>query len=393
MRGTRLIAPVDDALRNLGNRPVRMLLSIFGIAIGTSVSVALVGLGAVNESQVSEILASARSEYLVAKPGASADGDRTLDPSVAEAVRVTGRVRAATTVAGYGTMDVRRLPPGIGSSHSAVVLQTDDAIVQAAGLGSITGRVFDAGHIARGDHVALVGSGVANRLGLAPGRRPETMFIEGRPYHVIGVFEEAAADAALLFSVLVPPGGTVAGPAPPDTVAFYATAEPDDVAEVAGWLELVLSREVRGRFEVSFDSGLGVAGAQVIDQLAEFSAVLLLLGSAISVLIVATILTAAVTERQSEIAVRRALGTGRAEVAAMFVTEGVALGIIGATVGLIGSLIGLLFYTRQIDVALLLPPSVPPAVLLQGVLVGGLASVAAAWRAARLEPQAVLAKV
>lgn len=101
---------------------------------------------------------------------------------------------------------------------------------------------------------------------------------------------------------------------------------------------------------------------------------------------IANTTTLAVLERINEIGVRRALGARRRHIAAQFLTEGAALGLVGGTAGA-----GLgVAAVVVVAVARQWTPVLAPAVVLlapaMGLLVGLIAGAYPALRAARIQP-------
>jgi len=94
----------------------------------------------------------------------------------------------------------------------------------------------------------------------------------------------------------------------------------------------------------------------------------------------------AVIERVPEIGLRRSLGARPRHIAAQFLTETAALGTVGGLVGTsAGVLVVLAVAIAKHWTVLLSPTLVLPAPLL-GLVVGALAGVYPAIRAARIEP-------
>ncbi len=101
---------------------------------------------------------------------------------------------------------------------------------------------------------------------------------------------------------------------------------------------------------------------------------------------IANVMVIAVLERRSEIGLRRALGATKAHIAAQFVTESLILGAIGGAAGLLTGVAVTATMAKARHWAVLVPPTAVwggPGVT---VLVGVIAGLYPAARAARLPP-------
>ena len=102
------------------------------------------------------------------------------------------------------------------------------------------------------------------------------------------------------------------------------------------------------------------------------------------------VIASIVAERRREIAIRMALGAERSSVLADVMKEGLLLASIGVVVGLAGA-----FGLNRLIAALLFgvgPTDVPTvaAVVATMIIVAAVACLLPAWRASRLDPNAVL---
>jgi len=106
---------------------------------------------------------------------------------------------------------------------------------------------------------------------------------------------------------------------------------------------------------------------------------------------VANTMVISVLERRSEIGLRRALGAMKGQILSQFLTEAVLLSLLG---GLAGVLLGLAVtagYAATQDWPTVVPPQAFAGGLAATVVVGAIAGLYPAVRAARLAPTAALA--
>ncbi|MGO8896387.1 MAG: ABC transporter permease, partial [Streptosporangiaceae bacterium] len=119
------------------------------------------------------------------------------------------------------------------------------------------------------------------------------------------------------------------------------------------------------------------------------SAVALLVGA----IGVANIMVISVLERRSEIGLRRALGATRGQIRAQFLAEAILLSLAGGTVGVIAGAVATGAYARSHGEAVVIPPQAWAGGLAAAVIIGALAGLLPAIRAARLSPTQALLTV
>jgi putative ABC transport system permease protein len=97
-----------------------------------------------------------------------------------------------------------------------------------------------------------------------------------------------------------------------------------------------------------------------------------------------------VLERRSEIGLRRALGATRGQIRAQFLAEAVLLSLAGGVVGVIPGAAATAAYARVHGETVVIPPQAWVGGLAAALLVGALAGLIPAIRAARLSPTQAL---
>jgi len=105
---------------------------------------------------------------------------------------------------------------------------------------------------------------------------------------------------------------------------------------------------------------------------------------------VANIMVISVLERRSEIGLRRALGATRGQIRAQFLAEAILLSLAGGVIGVIAGAAATAAYARVHGETVVIPPQAWAGGLAATLLIGALAGLLPAIRAARLSPTRAL---
>ena len=97
-----------------------------------------------------------------------------------------------------------------------------------------------------------------------------------------------------------------------------------------------------------------------------------------------------VLERQREIGLRRALGATKGQIRIQFLSEAIMLTAVGGAVGVVLGAISTAVYAHAKGWAIVIPPEAWAGGLGAAVLIGALAGLLPAIRAARLSPTQAL---
>lgn len=393
----RDLGPVG--LSGLRGRPMRAALSALGIGIGIAAMVAVLGISTASKAGLMAQIRQLGTNLLTVTPGQTMFGDEVYLPDTA--IGMISRMPGVTAVAAVGQISAA----SVRRSDAIDPNETSGIAVQAAHLDLLTtlGGKLQAGAwlnpaTARYPSVVL-GSVAAERLGvdgadLAEAARsgtPRQVFLGGRWFTVIGILDTLPLAPDLDRSALV--GWPVAEQllgfnGHPSTV--YERSSDDSVESIRSRLAATVDPEHPDQVEVSQPSEAltaQLAAGSAFDSLfLGLGAVALLVGG----VGIANIMVISVLERRQEIGLRRALGATRRHIRLQFLTESILLSLFGGIAGVALGLSVTLGYASYRDWPLVLPVPALVGGVLVSVLVGAMAGLYPARRAARLAPTEAL---
>jgi putative ABC transport system permease protein len=108
---------------------------------------------------------------------------------------------------------------------------------------------------------------------------------------------------------------------------------------------------------------------------------------------VANIMVISVLERRQEIGLRRALGATRGQIRVQFLAEAILLSLAGGVAGVVIGAVATAAYARGHGEVVVIPPQAWAGGLAAAVIIGALAGLLPAIRAARLSPTQALLTV
>jgi putative ABC transport system permease protein len=388
------VRPADLArLASVGlrSRKLRAGLSALGIAIGVAAIVAVLGLSSSSQAGLLAEIDQLGTNMLTVSNGQTIFGQPAELPKTAPAM--IGRIGGVTAVqdTAYLTNATVFRSPLIPS------IDTNALSVQAASLGLLgaTGDTLAHGSYLNAatakEPVAVLGAVAAQRLGFDRVFSGERIWLDDQWFYVAGILNPAVLAPDIDTSVLVgfPAAETYLGSDGHPSM-IYVRAQTDQVAGVQALLASTANPEAPSQVDVSQPSNALVARA---DAQSALNSLFLGLG-AVALLVgavgVANIMIISVLERRSEIGLRRALGATKGHIRVQFLSEAILLSLFGGVIGLLLGVACTAVYASTRGWAVVIPPLAWGGGFAAALLIGAVAGLLPALRAARMSPTEAL---
>lgn len=386
---------VRDVLRvggaGLRARPTRVVLSALGIAIGIAAMIAVVGISTSGRAELDRQLARLGTDLLTVSPGDDLFGGDAALPE--EATDMIERIGPVTEVSAVGTVGAKVYRSDLIDKQASGGIRTSAADLD---LLDTIGATMDEGrwlNEATGRYpVAVLGATTARQLGIDRAGADIQVLIGGEWFTVGGILDPVALAPELDASVLV--GREIAA----ELLGFdghattvYTRSEEAKVAAVQAVLAATANPEAPNEVRVSRPSDALAASAAANQA---FTGLLVGLGS-VALLVggvgVANTMVISVIERRAEIGLRRALGATRGHIRSQFLTESALLALAGGVAGVVLGVAATTGYASLQSWPTFVPWWASAGGLAATVLVGVVAGLYPAARAARLSPTEALA--
>jgi putative ABC transport system permease protein len=378
----------------LRTRRVRAALSALGIAIGVAAIVAVLGLSASSQAGLMNEISKLGTNLLTVANGQTLSGETAELPVAAPGM--ISRIGPVTAVDDTGSLS------NVNAYRSPLIpsINTNALSVQATSLGlphtvgtSVAQGTFLNGATAR-QPVAVLGAAAAGRMGIDRIYPGERIWVGGQWFYVVGVLQPAVLAPEIDTSVLI------GYPAAEKLLGFdghpseiYLRAQTGQVNAVHDLLAATANPEQPNQVDVAQPSDALVAQA---DAKGALNSLFLGLG-AVSLLVgavgVANIMLIGVLERRSEIGLRRSLGATKGHIRNQFVAEAILLALIGGAVGVAAGTIATIIYAHLKHWTAVVPTTAWAGGLAAAILIGAIAGLLPAIRAAQLSPTEALRTV
>jgi putative ABC transport system permease protein len=379
------------ALQGLRTRRLRAALSALGIAIGIGAMVAVVGVSSSAQANLIAEIDALGTNLLTVTPGQTFTGNTVVLPNTAVAMidhmANVNSAAAVYQVSGQNVYRTRLVPAaqtggiGVDAARDNLPRVVSATIASGHFLGAVSDRYPE----------AVLGAQAATILQITRVSGHVMVDLGNTWFNVVGIMNSATLDTGLDSDVFIslPVAERIFGLQPnPSTI--YVRANQNDVTGVSDLLAATADPQNTSGVQVSRPSDALAARAAIKGQ---FTTLLLGLG-AVALLVgaigIANIMVISVLERRGEIGLRRALGATRTHITTQFLTESALLAVLGGIAGLILGAGATWIYAQAKHEPFVIPTYALIAAPASGFLIGALAGLYPATKAARLSPTEAL---
>jgi len=395
-----ILHTIETGLRSLLGHRLRSVLTTLGILFGVAAVIATVGIGQASSDSVTARITSLGTNLLTVSPGSTVFGgvfgggasansltmrdvaglsDRQNAPDIAAVAPVSqGRVSLVSTSSNWSTTLSGSTP--------------DWLIANARSMSS--GTFITSADVSTSAQVIVLGATTASNLGAGVG---DLITVKQIPFQVIGILASTGSqgfgnpDDLAVVPLTTAQDELIGGVGTVQRILLSATSSANLGTAYAEANQILLqthgiTNPSQADFSITSQTQV-LSTAQAVTQtltilLASVAAISLLVGG----IGVMNIMLVSVTERTSEIGLRKALGATPGDLFRQFVIEAGALTAVGGLLGVASGLAAGYIVPRTANIAVTITPAPIAIAVAVAVVVGLVFGVYPALRAARLAP-------
>ena len=393
------------ALSSIRGARFRSFLTMFGIIIGVSAVVTIVGLGEGVKQQVATQVEEVSDSLVIIRPGKRTETKALNFDSIRSFTSSSGSLsekdwRDSEKVEGVGSAVPVGIVSGIVSYEdeeyaNGTIIATTERFPALLNQKVEFGEFFTPEAYTR--NVVVIGKDVAERLFKENVPVGKSLNIRGKSFIVQGVFEQQKSGTFAAInvnnSIIIPfdsaraLGGTI------QIMQVYVEANDASAVEtVAQKVSETLKANHAGQEDFTIlqkDEALETTN-ELFYQLTLFIAGVAFISFIVGGIGIMNIMFATVSERTKEIGIRKAIGATNAQILGQFVMESVVLSVVGGIIGVVFSYLANAVIRVTTDLQPVTTFKVVAIVTVLSVVTGIISGLLPAFKAARKDPIASL---
>ncbi|WP_394935896.1 ABC transporter permease [uncultured Ilumatobacter sp.] len=371
-------------------RKMRTVLSALGVSIGIAAMVGVLGLSESSKSALLDEISALGTNLLTVEAGAGiGGGDGALPEEALAAVNRIETVEIASAVYDVDANVLKNEFVPSGQTGGLTVVAANESLLDTLNGATAEGAWLNE---ATSTYPSVVlGSVAAERLGIMTLTQPTYVYVGEQYVEVVGILEEFPLSADLDRSAIMgQQAAEVFYGTDPAPTTIFVRVEDGAIDTTRDLIPATADAENPEEVSVSRPSDALEAQAAADDALTTLflglGAVALLVGG----IGIANVMVIAVIERRGEIGLRRALGATRAHIRRQFLTEAVILSALGGAVGVALGIGATYLYSGLQGWRVIIPSTAAAGGFFAALLIGAVAGLYPAMRAAKLAPTEAL---
>jgi putative ABC transport system permease protein len=369
---------------------MRTVLSALGVSIGIAAMVGVLGLSESSKSALLDEISALGTNLLTVEAGAGiGGGDGALPEEALAAVNRIETVEIASAVYDVDANVLKNEFVPSGQTGGLAVVAANESL-----LDTLKGATADGAWLNEATSTypsVVLGSVAAERLGIMTLTQPTYVYVGEQYVEVVGILEEFPLSADLDRSAIMgQQAAEVFYGTDPAPTTIFVRVEDGAIDTTRDLIPATADAENPEEVSVSRPSDALEAQAAADDALTTLflglGAVALLVGG----IGIANVMVIAVIERRGEIGLRRALGATRAHIRRQFLTEAVILSALGGAVGVALGIGATYLYSGLQGWRVIIPSTAAAGGFFAALLIGAVAGLYPAMRAAKLAPTEAL---
>ena len=395
-----LLHTIETGLRSLLGHRLRSVLTTLGILFGVAAVISTVGIGQASSDSVTARISSLGTKLLTISPGSTVSGGVFGGGGSANTLTmgdVTGLLdhqNAPDIEAVAPVVQGRESLVSAASNWSSTVSGSTPDWLTANARSVGTGTFISAADVNTHAQVIVLGATTASNLGATVG---DLITVKQIPFQVIGILATTGSqgfgnqDDLAVVPITTAQGELVGGGASVQRILLSATSQ---VTIGSAYLEanqvLLQTHHITNPSQADYSITTSIQVLSTAQAVTQTLTILLASVAAISLLVggigVMNIMLVSVTERTSEIGLRKALGATPGDLFRQFVIEAGVLTAVGGLLGVATGLAAGYIVPRAANIAVTITPLPVLVAVAVAVAVGLVFGVYPALRAARLAP-------